>query len=212
MAYICQSLGSSIAVVVAALEACRGWKANTELHFSWVLFTNKSRRLQPNARRRLSLPIGCRVLPSCTQTYRPLGERSGRRIASRADRDRMPSARPTGAPMASTPSLYELSLVRAPGHPRWPDTGPRSKPECLVLAIPSCRKMPSATASLPPKADLGTDFDCFTPNSGRQLGVACRGNFDPERTSHALKPDASLCWLSASGKAIQSRRPAAPLQ
>jgi hypothetical protein len=30
------------------------------------------------------------------------------------------------------------------------------------------------------KADHFADFDCFTPDSGPQLGVACRGNFDPK--------------------------------
>jgi hypothetical protein len=41
-----------------------------------------------------------------------------------------------------------------------------------------------ATASPPPKADLATDFGCFTPNSGRGSARAVRGNFDPKRSSH----------------------------
>jgi hypothetical protein len=50
-----------------------------------------------------------------------------------------------------------------------------------ILVTPGCREVPSATASLPPKADLAADFDRFAPESGRQLSVACRGKVDPEQ-------------------------------
>jgi hypothetical protein len=46
-----------------------------------------------------------------------------------------------------------------------------------------CQAHVHATESLPLKADVPADFDCFTPDSGRPWGVAHRGNCDPNRKS-----------------------------
>ena len=80
---------------------------------------------------------------------------------------------------------------------------------CLVLAKSSCPRVPFATESLPPKAEVVTDFGCFAPNFGRHGRVAGRGNFDPERSLTLLSlvvGEASTAQSQLDPKIIMSYR------